>query len=149
MLATGERTLHLVDVEGARSLASLDVPYGAQVSYDAERSLIWLAGSDDAGATVVLRVALEGDGFETEGTWRSAGWLLTGRRTGGGFHVVLTEGFSGHVPFEGGPGPCDDVLHPAGPAAPEATLIATLPSEGALERSEEHTSELQSLMRIT
>src|SRR3546814_5670846 len=100
MLATGERTLHLVDVEGARSLASLDVPYGAQVSYDAERSLIWVAGSDDAGATVVLRVALVGDGFETEGTWRTAGWLLTGRRTGGGFHVVLTEGFSGHVPFE-------------------------------------------------
>src|SRR3546814_3497406 len=60
-------------------------------------------------------------------------WLLTGRRTGGGFHVVLTEGFSGPVPFEGGPVPCDDVLHPAGPAAPEATLIATLPSEGALE----------------
>src|SRR3546814_11808854 len=116
-------------VEGARALASLDVPYGAQVSYDAERSLIWVAGSDDAGATVVLRVALVGDGFETEGTWRSAGWLLTGRRPGGGFHVVLAEGFSGHVPFEGGPVPCAEWLHPAGPAAPQEQLLPLPPPE--------------------
>ncbi|MCB0971671.1 MAG: beta-propeller domain-containing protein, partial [Acidimicrobiales bacterium] len=37
------------------------------------------------------------------------------------------------VPFEGGPVPCDEVLHPEGPSEPSATLLVTLPVTGELE----------------
>src|SRR5690606_8695086 len=37
------------------------------------------------------------------------------------------------IPFEGGPVPCDQVLHPEGPAEPSSTLLAVLPVEGPLQ----------------
>lgn len=39
---------------------------------------------------------------------------------------------SSSVPFAGGPVPCDQVLHPAGPSEPTATLLVVLPATGAL-----------------
>lgn len=129
ILAVGERSLHLVDVGAARSLAAVPIPPGAQVSHDPERSLVWVAGSD-GNRTTVQRLALEDDAFVDQGTWATDGMLLTGRRTADAFHVVVVEGWSGAVPFGDGPVPCDEVLRPAGPASPEATLITTLPAEG-------------------
>lgn len=134
ILAVGERSLHLIDVAAAASLASVPVPSGAQVSFDAERSQIWVAGSDGARSEV-LRLRLDGDAFVEEGRWSSDGMLLTGRRSDGGFHVVVTQGFGGVIPFADGPVACDEVLYPTGPATPEATLIVTLPADGAVEPS--------------
>ena len=37
------------------------------------------------------------------------------------------------IPFEDGPVPCDQVLHPEGPAEPSSTLLVVLPVEGPLE----------------
>ena len=134
ILAVGERSLHLVDVAAGVSLASVPVPGGAQVSFDADRSQVWVAGFAGDG-TEVTRLLLDGDRFEVEGTWSSAGMLLTARRSAEGFHAVVVEGFSGAVPFDDGPVACDEVLHPTGPATPEATLIVTLPADGGLEPS--------------
>ncbi len=132
VLAVGEQALHLVDVAAARSLASVPVAPGAQVSFDTSRSQVWVAWSDGARSDV-RRLLLDGDRFVEDGAWSTEGMLLTARRSAGGFHAVVTEGFSGAVPFDGGPVDCDEVLHPAGPATPEATLLVTLPPEGALE----------------
>lgn len=132
MLAVGERSLHLVDIAAARSIASVPVPPGAQVSFDPARSQVWVAGTDGA-RTQVTRLTLADEAFVLDGTWESEGMLLTGRRSPGGFHAIVTQGFSGVVPFADGPVPCDEVLHPTGPASPEATLIVTLPPDGALE----------------
>lgn len=132
VLAVGAGSLHLVDVSAAASLASVPVPPDAQISFDAARSQVWVAAVEGT-RTRVTRLLLDGDAFREEGTWSSEGMLLAGRRTDGAFHVVLTQGFGGAVPFEDGPVPCDEVLHPTGPATPEATLLVTLPPTGALE----------------
>lgn len=132
MLAVGERALHLVDIAAGTSLASVPVPHGAQVSFDAARSQVWVAGFDGT-RTEVTRLVLDGDAFSVDGTWSTDGMLLTARRSGEGFHAVVVEGFGGAVPFDGGPVECDEVLHPTGPATPEATLIVTLPPAGAVE----------------
>jgi uncharacterized secreted protein with C-terminal beta-propeller domain len=132
LLAVGETSLHLIDIASATSVASAPVPLGAQVSFDPERSQVWVAGSDGARSEV-SRYRLDGDAFSLESEWSTDGMLLTARRSAGGFHAVMTEGFGGVIPFRDGPVACDEVLHPTGPATPEATLIVTLPAEGALE----------------
>ena len=64
------------------------------------------------------------------GTWETSGWIVDSRRTSDRLHVVLTDGFGSSLPFEGGPVPCDEVLRPAGPSSPDATLLVTLPASG-------------------
>jgi uncharacterized secreted protein with C-terminal beta-propeller domain len=127
----------LVDLEAGQRLGRVEVPYGAQISYDAEAGIAWIVSSTaDGMGTEVRRVAVDGDELRDRGSWTTSGYLVTARRVDDLLHVVVTEGFAGPegpLPFAGGPVPCDQVLHPVGPSDPSATLIATLPVGGDLE----------------
>lgn len=126
----------LVDLEGGERLARIAVPYGAQISHDPDAGVVWVVSSTEDGmGTAVRRLAVDGDELREQGTWTTSGYLVTARRVGDLLHLVVTEGLpgaSGPIPFEGGPVPCDQVLHPAGPSDPSATLIATLRAGGEL-----------------
>ncbi len=135
-LATSEARLVLVDLGAEAVLAGRDVAWDAQVTYDPDAGIAWVIGSAaDASGVVVERVAV-GDGLDDAGRWTVPGMLVDARRVGGELHLVATDGFMGiaedAVPFAGGPVPCDQVLHPAGPSDPTATLLVTLPATGEL-----------------
>jgi len=130
--------LVLVDLDAGERVARTGVTWGAQVTYDADAQVAWVVGSSDDGLSVeVRRIAVGASELTDQGSWSTSGQLVTARRLGGELHVVATAGFTGvatdPIPFEGGPVPCDRVLHPAGPSDASATLIATLPVSGALE----------------
>jgi uncharacterized secreted protein with C-terminal beta-propeller domain len=125
--------LHLVDLAGPAVVASIEAPFDARVSFDRQRSLVWLLGGDDQGHTVVQRIAVGDAELTVQGEWTTSGWLVDARRTDDRLHVVVAESFYPEgdvVPFAEGPVPCDRVLHPVGPSAPAATLLVTLPADG-------------------
>lgn len=158
VLVASASRLAVVDLAAATVVTSVEVPYDAQVTYDAEEGIAWVVGHDDRGLTVE-RVAVDGDGLAVDGRWTTSGYLVDARRVGDQLHLVATEGFGHHdvgggsdivdgwagprpaapgapedvVPFAGGPVPCDAVWHPTGPSDPVATLLVTLPARGALE----------------
>lgn len=132
-LFTSQTALVLVDLEAGARLARVALPYGAQISFDPDRSIVWSVGPDANGTRVeVRRIAVDGDALVEQGRWATQGYLVTARRVGDRLHVVVTDGFAGAeaIPFGGDPVPCDQVLHPTGPSDPTATLIATLPASG-------------------
>ena len=109
-------------------------PYDARITYDADAGIVWMAGGNDRGETEVARVTVGDADLSVDGSWSAAGWLVDARRTGDRLHVVAVAGFFGvegdAIPFEEGPVPCDEVLHPVVPSGPEATLVVTLPATG-------------------
>ncbi len=167
-LVVGGQTLAVVDLATAQMEASTQVPWGAQVTYDADAGIAWAVGSGDQGEVVVQRFAVGDDALLEDGSWSTAGHLVSVRRQGGELLVVATDGFQhtfetrgeaigpgvdassspgsdgapdgpgsappaeDDVPFAGGPVPCDQVLHPQGPAEPTATLVVVLPVTGEL-----------------
>lgn len=130
--------LSLVDLGGAEVLAEVPVPRGAEITHDAERSVVWAVGSDDTGNVVVDRIGLDGDDLERQGTWTAPGSVVAARRVAGELHLVATDGFGWSdarpavdaLPFAGDVVPCDEVLHVDEPGVPSATLIATFPATG-------------------
>ena len=129
--------LAIVDLGAAKVLASRPVPLGAQVTYDAESGRAWAVGQSGDGTGVeVSRIEVGSSSLDLVGTWRTPGALVDARRVGGQLHLVASDGFvgptGGRVPFDGGPVPCDQVLHPAGPSDATASLIVTLPVSGEL-----------------
>jgi hypothetical protein len=158
VLVASASRLAVVDLAAGEVVEGTAVPWDAQVTYDGEAGIAWVVGHSDQGGVQVERYAVDVEGLEPEGTWTTVGTLVDARRVGDELHVVATDGFwaqpafaaveedmggaggSGGVterettiPFDGGPVPCDEVLHPGGPADPAATLIATLPATGAVE----------------
>lgn len=171
-LVVGGQVLAIADLAEARIEAGYGVPWGAQVTYDADASVAWVIGNGDDGAVQVHRV-LVGDGSLTnDGVWSTAGQLVSVRRQGGELLLVATDGFVHHftavessmvdldpalvgptapggsddgvdpetggegaddLPFGGTTVPCDQVLHPEGPADPSSTMLVVLPVSGALE----------------
>lgn len=129
--------LAVVDLAAGALVAGRDVSADAQVTYDAEAGVAWVVGQTDDGSSVLVqRVAVSPEGFGAVADWRTPGFLVDARRIDGELHVVASDGFDGRlrdVPFEGGPVPCDQVLHPVGPSDPTATLLATLPVDGPLQ----------------
>lgn len=130
--------LAIVDLSGPTVLATRPVAYGAQVTYDRQSGRAWIVGQSNDGAQVeATRVDVGTDSLEAAGTWRTSGQLVDARRIGDQLHLVASDGFTGtvgtRVPFEGGPVPCDQVLHPAVPSDPTASLIVTLPVSGELQ----------------
>ena len=172
-LVVGGQTLAVVDLGAATVVARATVPWGAQVTYDAEAGVAWAVGTSDRGAVQVQRFAVTEGALTDDGSWSADGQLVSARRQGGELLVVATDWFepvafegdefgavepgnpgsepgsepgSGDtgggsdpavptdtLPFAGAPVPCDQVLHPAGPAEPSATLLAVLPVSGPLE----------------
>ena len=135
--------LSLVDLGVGTVLATLGAPVDARLTYDPDAAVAWVVGNADAGGTVVQRVAVGAAALSLEGEWRTTGWLVDARRTGDRLHVVASEGFGpggAAVPFEDGPVPCDQVMHPPTPSGPEATLLVTLPAAG--EVSPVHAAEV-------
>ena len=131
----------LVDLEAGKRLASVSTAGQAQVTYDSQRSLVWVVGQQEAetqgvvgSEVVVKRLKVNDDSLVEAGQWSVAGGLVTARRVDDKLHVVATDGFYGAeaIPFRGEPVPCDQVLHPAAPSDPSATLIVTLGAEGDL-----------------
>lgn len=138
VLVSSSARLAVVDLAAGKVVAVRDVPWDAQVTYDGDAGVAWVVGQSEAGEGVqVERVAVDTGGFGTVDRWTTPGFLVDARRVGGELTVVASDGFQGiatdTVPFEGGPVPCDQVLHPVGPSDPSATLLATLPAEGALQ----------------
>ncbi|WP_426571941.1 beta-propeller domain-containing protein [Aquihabitans sp. McL0605] len=140
VLVVAGSTLAIVDLGAAKVVARHQVPLGAQVTYDGEAGRAWAVGTSADGMSVsVQRIAVGTDDLQTVGSWSTPGQLVDARRVGGRLHLVATdafrvvaEGASARTPFAGGPVPCDQVLHPAGTSDANATLIVTLPVEGAL-----------------
>jgi uncharacterized secreted protein with C-terminal beta-propeller domain len=125
--------LHLVDLTALATLARVDVPFDARVSFDPDASVAWVVGSPAEGGTEVRRLRVGADALSDEGAWRTSGWLVDARRTGDRLHVVAVEGVAGGIPFTDGPVPCDRVLRPVGPSGPDATLLASFAATGAVE----------------
>ncbi len=124
-------TLALVDISSAQRVATTAVPQEARLTYDPDASVAWAVGANAAGTgTQVTRIDVGEATLTASGTWETSGWLVDARRTGDRLHVVAAESFGAAVPFEEGPVPCEEVLHPAGPSSPEATLLVTLPATG-------------------
>jgi uncharacterized secreted protein with C-terminal beta-propeller domain len=120
LVATPGR-LSLVDLGAGTVLAGVGAPYDARVTFDPEGGVAWVTGSLDTGGTRIQRIGVGPAALTVEGTWTTTGWLVDARRTGDRLHVVAAEGFAqggGTVPFEGGPVPCDQVMHPATPSGP-------------------------------
>jgi uncharacterized secreted protein with C-terminal beta-propeller domain len=138
LVVAGDR-LSLVDLTARAVVDAVPAAYDSRITYDPDAGLAWVTGSDPTtGATTVGRVRVDGDTLVPDGEWTASGYLVDARRTGDRLHVVATEGIGvmardTGVPFQGGPVPCDQVLHPIGPSSPEATLLVTLPATGALE----------------
>lgn len=155
-LVVGGQTLAVVDLGAASIVARTVVPWGAQVTYDADAGVAWAVGTGDSGRVEVARFGVSDSDLTAQGTWSVAGNLVAARRQGGELLVVAADGFDHPVafdlargdedsaampdepmngmslPFAGEPVPCDQVLHPAGPAQPVATLLAVLPVNGEL-----------------
>lgn len=172
-LVVGGQTLAVVDLGAATVVARATVPWGAQVTYDADAGVAWAVGTSDTGSVQVQRFLVADAALTGDGTWSAAGQLVSARRQGGELLVVATDWFDSPVafegdgadgfgavepgnpgaepgsgdadggvdpaaptdtlPFAGEPVPCDQVLHPSGPADPSATLLAVLPVSGPLE----------------
>lgn len=145
LMASGGR-LTIVDLVAAKVVADLDVPTGAQVTYDPEAHVAWVvAPGEERDGVVVERVVVGDATLDSDAEWSTSGSLVDARRIGDRLHVVAKEGFAAteddpSVPFEDGPVPCDQILHPVGPSDPSATLLVTLPVTGALEP--EHAAEV-------
>jgi hypothetical protein len=158
VLVSSASTLAVVDLDEATVVERTPVPWDAQITYDAETGVAWVVGHPDQGGVLVERYAVDTEGLESEGSWTTTGSLVSARRIGDELHVIATDGFTGGppmpveplpaddagtvppdaptteaVPFAGGPVDCDEVLHPAGPSDPTATLLATLSATGAVE----------------
>ena len=134
--------LSVVDLVDDRIVANVEVPIGAQITYDRANGLAWVVGSDpDSGRLTVTRVAVDDTTLIAGDSWSTGGWLVDARRIGDRLYLVATDGYGydslegdgTSVPFSGGPVPCDRVLHPIGQSDPSATLIVELPATGALE----------------
>lgn len=172
-LVVGGQTLAVVDLGAATVVARATVPWGAQVTYDADAGVAWAVGTSDTGSVQVQRFAVTDAALTGDGSWSADGQLVSARRQGGELLVVATDWFEPPVafegdridgfgavepgnpgaepgsgdavggldpavstdtlPFAGEPVPCDQVLHPSGPAEPSATLLAVLPVSGPLE----------------
>jgi hypothetical protein len=176
-LVVGGQTLAVVDLGAATVVARATVPWGAQVTYDADAGVAWAVGTSDTGQTRVQRFVVAEAALTDDGTWSADGQLVSARRQGGELLVVATDWFDqpqvleddvvareqaedlptpdgseadpgggadgstgadepvalDTLPFAGDPVPCDQVLHPLGPAEPSATLLAVLPVNGPLE----------------
>lgn len=164
-LVVGGQTLAIADLAGASVEAATRVPWGAQITYDADAGVAWSVGYGDRGETLVQRFVVAEGSITEDGSWSTTGQLVSARRQGGELLLVATDGFYGPVafedvggpiggetsgevapdggddvvesqtsiPFEEGPVPCDQVLHPEGPAEPSSTLIVVLPVDGPLE----------------
>lgn len=137
VLVVAGSKLAIVDLGTAKVLATRPVPPGAQVTYDAEAGRAWAVGQSGDGTGIeVSRIEVGPSSLDLAGTWRTPGALVDARRVGGELHLVASDGFvgptGGRVPFDGGPVPCDQVLHPAGPSDATASLIVTLPVSGEL-----------------
>ncbi len=158
VLVASASRLAVVDLAAGEVVEGAAVPWDAQVTHDAEAGIAWVVGHSDQGGVQVERYAVDVDGLEPEGSWTTVGTLVDARRVGDELHVVATDGFWAQpafaaveedmggaggggavterettIPFDGGPVPCDEVLHPEGPSDPAATLIVTLPATGAVE----------------
>jgi uncharacterized secreted protein with C-terminal beta-propeller domain len=138
VLVVAGAKLAIVDLAGPTVLATRPVPYGAQITYDRQSGRAWIvAQSDDGGHVEVARVDVGAGSLDPAGTWQTSGQLVDARRIGDELHVVAADGFAGpegtRMPFDGGPVPCDQVLHPVGPSDPTASLIVTLPVSGTLQ----------------
>ena len=136
LLVASQETLAIVDLGAPEVLDRLPIGWGTQITYDGEAGRAWLVGSTEDGAGVEVRRVDVGDGSLAEaGSWSTPGQLVDARRVGDRLHVVASDGFWGPrpIPFEDGPVPCTDVLHPEGPSDPSATLLVTLPVTGDLE----------------
>lgn len=178
-LVVGGSTLAVADLGDAELVARATVPWGAQVTYDADAGVAWSVGTMERGAVQVQRFVVAESSLTPDGTWSADGSLVSARRQGGELLVVATDWFDSPVvyeeplpdvgveplpgvedpdrsvstgvdptdgvggsdgstsqdslPFAGAPVPCDQVLYPAGPAEPSATLLAVLPVSGPLE----------------
>lgn len=144
-LVVADDRLAIVDLAAAELVATVAVPAGAQVTHDADAAVAWVVGSGGvdgaSGQVAVTRVSVGDRTLTVEAEWTTSGTLVDARRVGDRLHLVATEGFAATtgdgggvaVPFEDGPVPCDQVLHPVGPSDPSATLLVTLPVTGALE----------------
>ncbi len=158
VLVASATRLAVVDLVDAEVVEATEVPWDAQVTYDAEAGVAWVVGHPETGGVAVGRYAVDPDeGLEEQGSWTTPGTLVDARRVGDELHLVATDGFAAQpavgmaedtgtippttaiedegdaVPFTGGPVPCDEVLHPVGPSEPTATLLVTLPATGAVE----------------
>jgi hypothetical protein len=159
VLVASATRLAVVDLAAAEVIDATNVPWDAQITYDAENGVAWVVGHPDSGGLAVERYAVDTDGLGSQGRWTTPGYLVDARRVGDELHVVASDGFVAEpfvaaaedgdlsgtvvpdtttpdeapVPFEGGPVPCDEVLHPVGPSDPTATLLVTLPATGTVE----------------
>lgn len=174
VLIVANGKLAVVDLDGAKVLDEVTVGYGAQITYDPERRVVWVVGSGDQGGVVVRRLAVDGDSLADQGSWDTVGSLVAARRVEDRLYLVATDGFGvvpmpGGIavpevatedgigpdgvstespttdgvstdeeplavppPFVNGPVPCDQVLHPAGPSDPTATLLVAFEAYGDL-----------------
>ncbi|HEX7133600.1 MAG TPA: beta-propeller domain-containing protein, partial [Iamia sp.] len=159
VLVASATRLAVVDLVAGEVIDATNVSWDAQITYDAENGVAWVVGHPDSGGLAVERYAVDTDGLGSQGRWTTPGYLVDARRVGDELHVVASDGFvaepfvaegdvpgtvvpdvpaadpegGGTVPFEDGPVPCDEVLHPVGPSDPTATLLVTLPATGTVE----------------
>lgn len=153
VLVAAASRLSIVDVVDDEVVANLPVASSVQITYDRDNGIAWVVGpDDDTSRLTVTRVAVTSTALAEQASWATDGWLVDARRVGDRLHVVAADGYEvgiddaaddaadEAVPFESGPVPCDRVLHPVIESDRTATLLVTLPAEGALEP--EHATEV-------
>ncbi|HEU5153085.1 MAG TPA: beta-propeller domain-containing protein [Iamia sp.] len=94
VLVASATRLAVVDLAAAEVVEATNVPWDAQVTYDAEAGIAWVVGHPDAGGVAVERYAVDTEGLEVEGRWSTTGSLVSARRVGDELHLVATDGFS-------------------------------------------------------
>lgn len=155
LVARADRVL-LLDAGGREVLATLPVPASPQITFDEDRSTLWVVSSDWQ-TTSLTRALVSPEGFAGATSWSVAGRLVDLRRDGATSHLVAVDdevlpvdlgapaalgGAQGaekevaadELPFSGtSPVPCDQVLHSPLPGGPATTLVASFSATGPLE----------------
>lgn len=147
LVARDDRVV-LLDAAGRSVLATLLVPPSPQLTFDDERSVLWVVSSDWQ-TTTLTRAAVGATGFAATTSWSVAGRLVDLRRDGATAHLVAVDDEvlpvdvatragvaaddDADLPFAGtSPVPCDQVLHSPLPGGPATTLVASFSATGPL-----------------
>ena len=150
LVARADRVL-LLDAGGRDVLATLPVPTGPQITFDDDRSVLWVVSSDWE-TTTLTRAVVAPEGFAGATSWSVEGRLVDLRRNGSTSHLVAVddqvlpvepaveaapgtaEVTDEELPFAGtSPVACDQVLHSPLPGGPATTLVASFSATGPLQ----------------
>jgi uncharacterized secreted protein with C-terminal beta-propeller domain len=131
--------LSIIDLHTNALVTQLDGSPDSQITYDGDASVAWVVGTDDEGRLTVTRVHVGPTTLDVDATWSTSGYLVDARRVDDLLYLVAADN-GAVMPFENGPVPCDQVLHPVGQSDPAATLIVSLPAIGPLQP--EHATEV-------